>query len=448
MTKIIPCILLIGIVLTLSVRADSEVQYSFSAIWKVVRERSPNLSASNHELESARINELRMSRHWYPRVFAQGRVFSTNDPSLTFISLLGQRQIAVSDFAPGILNQPGSGFFEQGTLGFDLPLFEGGSKVAAAQAAVKMTEAKALELQSAEVTQYLELAQTYSSILSLQKQRNDLQRMVLNVEETLSHYKIGMKSNPVGYSGLLGLKNLRNRLEGLLVENSGKTTALKERVRIQAGNLPESWSPQPANVKEFLALHLNAWKGSRSQGPESSPSSVQAMRLASESLEKMKDAEQARFLPKIGLYGTGDLYGGNRGSATSFSGGAFLQWDLFSAQNFGAISQAEHTALAAQARADGMSERTQIERANARQLAESLEKNLLLMEESAKLLDEQTATTQSLFQNGSINALQLTEVLARRIDLLVNRSEAELSLAQARVTILVNSSVEGVPHED
>ncbi len=388
-----------------------------------------------------------MSRHWYPRIFAQGRAFATNDPSLTFMSLLGPRQITLSDFSPGVLNQPGSGFFEQGTLGFDLPIFEGGSKVAIAQAASKMTASKALELQSSEKAQYLELAQTYSSILSLQEQRKDLEKVSQSVNETLSHYKIGINSNPIGYSGFLGLRNLQNRLEGLLVENAGKTGAFKARIRILAGKLPENWVPESINIREFLAAHLSSTQNSAGS-PNELPPSVRAMHLSAASLEKVKDAEHARFLPKIGLFATGDLYGGNRGSGTSYTGGAYLQWDLFSAQSFGAVTQAEHTAAAAQASAEAMSERTQIGEASARQLAGAIEKNLLLMEESTKLLDEQTATTQDLFQSGIINALQLTEVLARKIDLVVSRSEAELDLAQARATILANSDGEGVPHDN
>ena len=395
-----------------------------------------------------------MSRHWYPRVFAEGRAFSTNDPALTFMSLLGQRQIGVSDFAPAALNQPGSSLFERGTLGLDLPLFEGGSKVAQASASSKMAEAKTFELQAEEITEYAELANAYSSILSLQRQHSELERLRESVEDTLAHYKIGAKSNPVGYSGLLGLKNLRNRLEGLKAENSAKTAALRAQIRITASgganggaaDLPENWMPKPEDSQEFIAEHLDR-KVKAPQGAGKS-ASVRAMHLNAESLEEAKGAEKARFLPKVGLFGTGDLYGGSRSAATSYTAGAYMQWDLLSASNFGAIAQAEHNAAAALARADAMNEHARIDEATASQSANALEMNLSLMNESAGLLEEQTTTARGLFRNGSINALQLVEVLARRADLLVSRTEAELSLAQARATLLVSSSAEGVPHED
>ncbi len=425
-------------------------RYSFTSIWKLVREKSPDIKAAGSDLEEARIHQTRTSRHWYPRVFAEGRVYSTNDPTLSFISLLGQRQITMQDFAAQTLNQPGRIFFERGTLGLDLPLYEGGSKVAGFKAASKMTEAKAYELKSAEIAQYTAIATTYSSLLSLRNQQEDLEKLMSDIEVTLAQYKIGSKSNPVGYSGLLGLKTLRNRLQGLLTENLSKATALRENIRIVAEELPESWTPKFEAPRDFILAHLNPSPRAQesTKNDESAPASVRAMHLAAEALDEAKAAEKARFLPKVGLFGTGDLYGGNRGTGTSYTGGAYLQWELFSASNFGATSQAEHSAAAAHARAEGMNERTRMERSRAFQTGSTLEKNLTLMDESTKLLEEQTTAAKELFRNGSINALQLVEVMSRRVDLVVSRTEAQMGLAQARANLFVNSDLEGVSYEN
>ena len=452
---------LLGVLTTLPLQSFAEVnvsedsdnllssRYSFTSIWKLVREKSPDIKAAGSELEGARIYQTRTSRHWYPRVFAEGRVYSTNDPTLSFISLLGQRQITSQDFAAQTLNQPGSNFFERGTLGLDLPLYEGGSKVAIFSAASKMAEAKAYELKSTEIAQYTDIASTYSSLLSLKNQQKDLEKLLSDIEATLAQYKIGSKSNPVGYSGLLGLKTLRNRLQGLLTENVSKATALREHVRIVAEELPESWTPKFEPPRDFILAHLNPnTRTKESTNNNTVPASVRAMHLAAEALDQAKAAEKARFLPKVGLFGTGDLYGGSRGTGTSYTGGAYLQWELFSASNFGATSQAEHSAAAAHARAEGMNEKTRMERSRAIQTANTLENNLILMEESTKLLEEQTATAKDLFRNGSINALQLVEVIARRVDLVVSRTEAQIGLAQARATLWVNSDLEGASYEN
>jgi outer membrane protein TolC len=432
-------LLLTGTLSAFPALADSDMQYSFADVWKTVREHSPDIKGANHEFESAHIFEARTSRHWYPRIFAEGRAFSTNDPALTFMSQLGQRQINASDFAPQTLNQPGSNFFEHGALGIDFPIYEGGSKTAEAEASSLMAKAKALEAESAEVTQYAEVAKTYSAILSLQRQRQELQSLAQDVDATLSHYKIGTKSNPVGYSGLLGLKNLRNRIQGLLLENSSKISSFQEQIRIVAEDLPENWTPRPENALTFIKTNLSPKK------VDNQPVQVRASRLAAEALDKAKVAERARFLPKLGLFGTEDLYAGDRGSPTSYTAGAYLQWDLFSAGNYGAVDQAAHTAAAAQARADGLSERAHIEKVGARAESVTLEKNLLLLEDSAKLLEEQTRVARNLFQNGSINALQFIEVLSRRVDLIINRTDAEHGLAQANAILVVQAGAEGNP---
>ena len=44
-------------------------------------------------------------------------------------------------------------------------------------------------------------------------------------------------------------------------------------------------------------------------------------------------------------------------------------------------------------------------------------------------------------------ALQFVEVLARRADLIVNQTAAEISLAQARASLLLNSATDEVFHE-
>ncbi len=426
----------------LVVAAESSSTYSFADVWRFAKARSPEITAADHELQAAKINEARQSRHWYPRVYAEGRVFSTNDPALTFMSLLGQRQIAAPDFSPSALNQPGNGVFERGTLGFDLPLFEGGAKMAAADAATHAAEASRHGRNSAQNKQYAEIATAYVSLLVLESQRRELSQLADGVKDTLDRYRIGAKSNPVGYSGLLGLKNLRNRIQGLLVDNEAKRSEIRDRVRVVATDLPSDWTPISEDLGTFIEKHM--------------PSTVKAGRSASENvayataeaMEKMKGAERARFLPKIGLFGTGDLYGGSRNTATSYTGGAYVQWDLFSAQNFGAMGQAEHQAAAALARADGESRRAELARSGARHAIGSLEKNLTLMDESAKLLQEQTTTARGLFRNGSITAMQLVEVLARRADLLTSRADAQLGLIQARATLFTYAAADEVLHEE
>jgi outer membrane protein TolC len=421
--------------------ADAGRPYAFQDIWKNVREGSPDARASGHELEAARINETRMSRHWYPRLFAEGRVYSTNDPAMSFMSLLGQREIGATDFSPDALNHPATRFYEHGAIGLDLPLYEGGARAAAAAGAKRATEAKRFEGKATQLSQYVALASSYGSLLTLERQQAEIRRLLDGVNRTLSSYRVGARTNPVGYSGLLGLKTLRNRLEGMLLENEGRAAATRAAVRSLDGTLPEDWRPASDDPRRFLSERLPSPSGE----PGAEPVTVRAMRTSADASEVSDRIERAKTLPKIGLFGIEDLYGGNRSWATGFTAGAYLQWDLFSPTQAGAVAQSGHATAALRARADGLASRAKAEAAGAARSVAALESNLALMEESTKMLEEQAGAARNLFRNGSINALQLVEVLSRRADLSSERANAELKLAEARSTLLINSGTEEAP---
>lgn len=431
---------LITLIGSRAIGAESPLErfFGFDEIWEGVKKSAPSLKALQSEVEAAQINQHRTLRHFYPRVWTGGRVFSTNDPGASFMYTLQQRQISTTDFAPVSLNQPGNHIFEQLTLGVDLSLYEGGMRVAEAKVAAKGVEAKSWEEQAQRLAEYARAAQGYAALLVLNLQRQQLQSLSNHVSGVLENYGLGSKSNPVGYSGLLGLKNLRNRIEGLLVENEAKIAAKRNAIRAIATDLPDDWQPKMQKPKEFL---MNAFfEGSP-------PAAVLAARSGAEAMDFAKEVEKAKFLPKVSVFAQGDLYGGSRSAATSYTAGMHLQWELFSASNCGAVHQAELQAVAAHARADDLQRKWTTDHAIALSGTQASEKNLNLLEESASLLEEQTRTARSLFRNGSINALQLVEVLNRRADLLVNWAEAGLNYAQMKSALFLTSAKEGMPHE-
>jgi hypothetical protein len=55
----------------------------------------------------------------------------------------------------------------------------------------------------------------------------------------------------------------------------------------------------------------------------------------------------------------------------------------------------------------------------------TLEKSLVLIEDSDKILKEQTSNAMRLFRSGMLNALQLAEVINRRVDLIENKYKIE-----------------------
>ncbi len=415
---------------------------AFAEIWNLVQQNSPSIQAAGYELKAAKIGEDRAGEHWYPRLYADARAFETNDPALSFMSVLEERQIGPSDFAASSLNEPQDSFYERGTLGLDFPLFEGGAKVALAESARKGREAKEMEMQAVATGQYGQLAGTYASLLVLSDELENLGKLGARVEDILKNYSIGSKSNPVGYSGLLGLKTLANRLTGLQAQAHAQQVTLKSQIQIQATTLTGDWSPTPGRAKDFLELVLPL------PAQPQDPAFVRAAQRGAESVEKMRGAQNALLLPKVALFGEGYLNGGDRSSATGYTAGAYLQWDLLDLPNFGAGEEAEDSAKAAQAHAETLQQMARMDQVQAQESLGAIKANLDLMDDSSKLLEEQTETARNLFKNGSINALQLVEVLARRADLITNRAQAEMDLVQAHISLSVNSGFEESIHDN
>jgi outer membrane protein TolC len=414
--------------------SSAKEDMDFRKIWSLVETTSPSLQAVRQEAQALEIAQARAASHWLPRVFAGGRAFATNDPGASFQYSLQQRQIGMADFVPASLNEPGSAAFEQLTLGLDLPLYEGGMRSAQAQAAKKGAEAKNWEAKAIWLKEYARAGENYAALLVLGEQNQQLKTLKDHVSGVLENYTIGSKSNPVGYSGLLGLKNLRNRVEGLLAENEAKISAKTNDLRAMASEIPMNWQPKPEQTRPFLARTFTQPQ------TENAPAAVLAARSGAEALEFAKDGEKARFLPRLGAFAQGDLYHGSRATATSYTSGVYLQWELFSAPNIGAVNQAGLQAAAAQARTVELQRKMQADHATALAAASATEKNLSLLDESAALLEEQTRTARNLFRNGSINALQLVEVLNRRADLLVHRADAQLSFAQLKAALFLTSA--------
>lgn len=423
-------------------------EIGFDEIWGRVSRNAPSLRAAQNESEAAQIAEDRAARHWYPRVYSTMRAFSSNDPAVSFMGNLEQRQIGTSDFAPSALNDPGTGFFEQASIGVDLPLYEGGARTAQAEAAEKAAQARSWQAKAVRIEEYASVAGDYATLLVLLDQRTKLLDLRESVAALAKNYTIGAKSNPVGYSGLLGLKNVRNRLEGLLIENESRFDASRGRIGALAGELPEAWQPKPDRSIKFLQAVFPEGTESSESLKEGPAAAVQAARFGAEAVERMKSVERARFLPRVGLFAQGDLFAGSRSSATSATTGAYLQWDLFSAPNFGSVEQASRQSAAAEARARALENKMNGDRLGAIAGARAAEKNIRLLDESAALLAEQTGIARTLFRNGSINALQMAEVFNRHADLLVQRAEAELALAKLKAAIHLTTAREGVRHEN
>ncbi|MCM2277876.1 MAG: TolC family protein [Oligoflexia bacterium] len=407
---------------------------AFPEIWLATRSGSPAIASADAAREAAEIAQHRAARHWLPRLYAGGRTLSTNDAGMALISKLAERNVTGMDLAPLPLNEPGPQTHSRLSLGAELPLFEGGSRVALRAAAAKNAEATKLERALAERLEYARAATAHGSLILLEEQREALALLKRLTEGTLERYELGGRANPLGHSGYLGLRSLKLRLEGELSMNQAKHQAAHALLRTLAP-LPGSWSPAESRLQEHLSTAIDPYLG---ETPESLR--VRSQTLLAEGLESLAGAERARFLPRIALFGEGTTSFGQGARATSYQAGIEIQWSLLNFADHGALGEARARARGQERLAAATRATEAADRAALLESGRALAAQLKLARESLQLLEQQSEIARKLFQNGQINALQLTEVFARRVDLITAKTQMEEGLLQAKTRLLTLST--------
>ncbi len=394
----------------------------FQQIWEMVRSNSPLQKAGISDAEAAEISKNRSARHWFPTIYADAKAYTTNDPAVTFMSNMGQRGVTQNDFIPDNLNNPGRENYQKGTLGIDLPLFEGGAKIEASRAMEKLAEAKKYQSGSIYINEFSSTAYAYGEIIALMKTREELTSISTRVDSVLSNYQSGFRSNPVEYSGILALKTLRNRIKVLLSENESKTAALRVYLEKMSGNsLPAGWLPYNEDVIVFSETHLKAENVSADKSYQ-----FKIQESLAESSSKRAEAEKAVFMPKIGLFAEGNVFNGKRDTADSYTAGFYIKMNIVSPMDYGAVHQAELESEASKYRAKDAKLKGEIELNRLYSFSELLKNNIAVMKENTVLMNELTINSQKLFSNGSIKAFQLADVFSKKTDLIMNLGSAEV----------------------
>lgn len=404
-------------VFTLNVNATV---LTFEQVWSAVAHCSKSQQASSLQLEAAKVGEDRANHHWLPQIYVDGRSYETNDPTLSFMGILSERAVKSSDFAPNSLNHPGDHFYNRGALGIDWPIYEGGAKTAQLAMQHHVVASAKANLSVVKTAQYVEVAKLYGSIRALMTQSEKLTELQNHLSRVLQAYHIGDKTNPVGYSGLLGLKTLALRIKGMLADNHAKQLAYKNALA-EMGLKQQLWSPTKFSTTQFVNHYFPA----ANKGESAHVLSQKQMALAR---KHQADMEKAKFLPKVGAYAEEYLFNGDRTTANGYSVGLYVRWSLLDPAHYGTLKEARLNAAAAKMHALSMAEQDRSESQGLNEIISALHSNLKLLQQSDKLLREQTKVACRLFKMGSLNAQQLTEMLARRADLIANHTDTELAL--------------------
>lgn len=434
----------------------------FSDVWEKIKSESHALKATVMEKQAAKISKERASRHWLPRIYTDVRSMTTNDPATNFFMKLGQRSANESDFstrsmrsrvsnfidtnnnpytnintntmnllAPDTLNNPGTNTYQKGSLGVDIALYEGGSKTAIAKAEEINLKAIEEKQKFTEIHEYTEAVSIYGQLQISNRFAIKINSMKEELTSLIKSYQLGARSNPVGYSGLLGLKALKNRIEGMEIENNARIQSLKDNLESATGGLPANWAVENKSTSEYIEAYLKTKTEIDSNNIEPSYR-VKAMKNQAKAIDTKADAEQARFLPKVGLFGEGNAYRGDRATAMSYNVGFYAQMNLYSPEEYGAYEQAKLNGKAVKEQAENLKKEEEVVIKKLFQMNNALNKNWDLLIESEKLMDEQLKTAKQLFSSGSINLIQLTEVLSRKTDLIVDMARVESDMIQIK----------------
>lgn len=420
-------------VAALSAQGARAQSVSFEEIWTQIRTTSPAREAAYLSTESLSEGERRVSRHWLPHVYLDARTYRTNDPGNVFFGLLEQRKVDSTDFSPNSLNHPDTMTFTRGALGVEMPLYEGNMKMNQQALYEHALQAQSATSEQIEVEQFSRVSQAYGSLAVLVNQIQKLADIDKEMTKLIESYKIGQKSNPVGYSGLLGMKSLANRVTGLLEQYRAQQKGYFNSLR-EMGFNRNQWAPEPFDSTAFAERYL----GSAFEDRESR--FIIAGRENAKVNQKMADMEKARFLPRFGAVAESYLFVGARDTSNGYAAGVYLQWNLFDPSDFGKHKEAQLKAMASEKQVEAMIQQENAERNSLQEQNRAMKINLKLLLDSDQLLHEQMKVATTLFRNGSISALQLVEILNRRTDLVVQQSELELSHINVASTAITKTN--------
>ncbi len=397
-------------------------QVQFDELLNQTMNHSRAIEAQSNYTNASEINLSRTKLHWAPRLFLNAGAISTNDASTTLFSILGSRTIESADFAPDKMNHPNRQWYKNAKLILDLPIYEGGMKQNFVDGSKLQNESEKLSLLAVRSKIYSELVEQYAKLISLNNANIEIESLRNKTEAFISKYKVASKQNPLGYSGYLGMKSLLNKLDSMLAQNKAEMNYIYSIINANRGISQLFTIVGSLKPKAFVDLKFNTTNSNQN----SSNLEVRALQKAAEAQSEYAKAEKARYLPKIGLFGSKNYAYAPRDNAQSTEYGAYLQWEIFGAPNIGAYKEAKLKAAAFQAKADQMHENSLATNESINKNIPLISENLIRIYESNELTNEQLQISEKLFQSGTINALQFSEVLSRRSDVIDSKSKVEI----------------------
>jgi hypothetical protein len=404
--------------------AQAQSTTSLQEVWKVVEKNSYLLQGQSYEIQAAQQSQESAENHDLPRFYMDLKSYQTNDPGTNFFGLLQQRSLQNSDFAVDSINHPSEHLFHRASLGVDLNLYEGGFSKSVKSMKNSLLRSNQLEMENKKVQTYAEVGYLYGSLAIVLKQEQKMLQLEKQLQSFIQTYQLGAKSNPVGYSGLLGLKSFANRLKSYLNQYKSEKESYRSSLE-ELGWKVQNWTPEFSGIVSFLQKYF-PWENKMNLDHPSY--AMQSMQQNIKSMQEMVPMEKSKLLPRAGVFAETYLFQGNRDTSQGAMAGVYLQWNLFHPETNSNVKELQFKNMAAEKFYQAQLQQENLQIQNMKNSVQTLQENLLLIQQNDQLSQQQTQTMISLFKNGSVHILQLIDLLNRRAEILDQEKLVEIEL--------------------
>ncbi len=425
----------VGILLFFSLKIEAR-EIEIEEVLTEIMQNSDAKKSAQYLLNSAEKEAKQAEKHWLPSLYVENSTYQTNDPAKNFTGNLYQRSIRASDFNVAAINSTSSNNFTKSAVGVNLPIYQGGSGLASEAMAKDLSNSWKYNLKQIEIEQYAHAAAIYLSLVSLKKQKEQLQKISTNIDEIIKKYSLGNENNPVGYSGALILQASQNKTQIFLTDNDEKTKALYQILNELGFKHNSNWNVSDKPLTQYFEKYL------RSAEIEKYSFKSSALKAKADAAKNEEQINNAKNLPQINAYAQNYRFHGSRANQSGYIAGLNLHWEFYDPLSFNnkSISQDKTKASQHEFLAQQQNERAEIEYINSQ--IKTLEEAVKLANKNDVLMFKNVKISKELFRNGAISASNLSDAIMKYLDNFVYLSNAEMQLIELRAKKLTKQQVD------
>ncbi len=409
---------------------------TFDDLWTMAKTNSEEIKKTKTETEISTLQATRLKNHWTPSLYLRGGHMSTNNAGQALFANMNQRSVdPTSDFNPRSVNNPGQTHLTEMTMGLNWPLYEGGKFENLKKSSQEQLEAQRFFESGNELKLKSQLLSSYSKILNYENSLNEINRTVGIINQQMKKYQIGNKKNPIGHSGLLGLRATLNKA----IAYKGQILSRKRQefqiIQMSIPNLQTKWRPKQESPINFIKTNVK-------NEDNNSPSMIlRGQEHLNKAMTYEAESEKSNRLPIIGAYAESSTFVGERDTANSVTYGAYLKWQ-FGWYNTHLHKEIHLKKMKNKYELQVQKRKEESGRINLKNWIISLGQTLNTTLENKKIIEEQINISEQLYKNGAINAIQLNQIYSSLVDLQIEVEQVISNIIEAETQLYAISSKE------